>query len=86
MTREEAIKYLIEPVSTSTSDGEEKQKEFEAYKMAIKALEQQKTGKWLPLENGNPYWRRCSECDAHRRMFDYLEHYCPSCGAKMQVE
>ena len=39
MTNKEAIKYLIKPVSTSTSDGEEKQKEFEAYKMAIEALE-----------------------------------------------
>ena len=39
MTNQEAIKYLIKPVSTSTSDGEEKQKEFEAYKMAIEALE-----------------------------------------------
>ena len=45
MNREEAIKYLIKPVSTSTSDGEEKQKEFEAYKMAIEALEK------LPCED-----------------------------------
>lgn len=40
MKREEAIKYLIKPVSTSTEIGEEKQKEFEAYDMAIKALSQ----------------------------------------------
>ena len=38
MTREEAIKYLIKPVATSTEIGEEKQKEFEAYNMAIEAL------------------------------------------------
>lgn len=38
MTREEAIKYLIKPVATSTEIGEEKQKEFEAYDMAIEAL------------------------------------------------
>ena len=38
MTREEAIKYLIKPVATSTEIGEEKQKEFEAYNMAISAL------------------------------------------------
>lgn len=38
MTREEAIKYLIKPVATSTEIGEEKQKEFEAYNMAIKTL------------------------------------------------
>ena len=39
MTREEAIKYLIKPVATSTEIGEEKQKEFEAYDMAITALQ-----------------------------------------------
>lgn len=38
MTNEEAIKYLIKPVATSTEIGEEKQKEFEAYNMAIEAL------------------------------------------------
>lgn len=38
MTKEEAIKYLIKPVATSTEIGEEKQKEFEAYNMAIEAL------------------------------------------------
>ena len=39
MTREEAIKYLIKPTITSTFIGEEKQKELEAYNMAIEALE-----------------------------------------------
>ena len=39
MTKEEAIKYLIKPVATSTEIGEEKQKEFEAYDMAIEALQ-----------------------------------------------
>ena len=38
MTREEAIKYLIKPVATSTEIGEEKQNELEAYNMAIEAL------------------------------------------------
>lgn len=58
----------------------------EALKLAINVLKQQKTGRWLPLENGNPFWRRCSECDATRRMIGYFENYCPSCGAKMQEE
>lgn len=39
MTRKEAIKWLIRPVATSTEIGEVKQKEFEAYNMAIEALE-----------------------------------------------
>lgn len=38
MEREEAIKYLISPVATTTAIGEEKLKEFEAYNMAIEAL------------------------------------------------
>jgi len=45
MTREEAIKYLIKPVATSTEIGEEKQKEFEAYDMAIEALQNEETFK-----------------------------------------
>lgn len=39
MTNEEAMKYLIKPVATSTEIGEEKQKEFEAYNMAKEALQ-----------------------------------------------
>lgn len=42
MTNEEAIKYLIQPIVSSTDVGEEKQKEIDAYNMAIKALERQK--------------------------------------------
>ena len=84
MINKQAIDYLqdirTDSIRQITSEEEE------ALQIAIKALEQQKTGRWLPLENGNPYWRRCSECDAHRRMIDYLEHYCPNCGAKMQEE
>ncbi len=38
MTREEAIKYLIEPVATSTEPSEEYRKQKEAYNMAIEAL------------------------------------------------
>ena len=78
MTREEAIKYLIEPVSTSTSDGEEKQKEFEAYKMAIKALEQQKIGKWIY----NGYYE-CSECG--KTTYNDTYNYCPNCGADLSL-
>lgn len=55
MTREEAIKYLIKPVATSTEIGEEKQKEFEAYNMAIEALSKQPKDEWKYIEkDGNP--------------------------------
>ena len=42
MTNEEAIKYLIAPIVNSTDIGKEKQKEIDAYNMAIKALKRQK--------------------------------------------
>ena len=83
MTREEAIKYLIRPVSSSTIDGEEKSKEFEAYKMAIEALEQQKTGYWLNLElipndiTGHTYGE-CSVCGKLR----IVDNFCPNCGSR----
>ncbi len=37
---EEALKYLIRPIVGSTDVGKEKQKELDAYNMAIKALKQ----------------------------------------------
>ena len=39
MTYEEAIKYLIAPIATSTEPGAEYLKQKEAYDLAIKALE-----------------------------------------------
>lgn len=38
MTTEEAVKYIIRPTVTSTEVSEEKQKEIDAYNMAIEAL------------------------------------------------
>lgn len=55
MTREEAIKYLIKPVATSTEIGEEKQKEFEAYDMAIEALSQPIVAKHFDIQSGYIY-------------------------------
>ena len=54
MTREEAVKYLIKPVATSTKIGEEKQKEFEAYEMAIEALSVEAEQHWIPCSEGLP--------------------------------
>lgn len=95
MTNSEAIKYLIRPLSTSTSDGEEKQKEFEAYKMAIEALEKQKTGhfvRWYEVEekqNGEEYIPqcKCSECGTSFEPYtsNFIK-YCYVCGAKMEME
>lgn len=57
MTREEAIKYLINPVATSTAIGEEKLKEFEAYNMAIEALTNVQNihkAEWIPVSERLP--------------------------------
>lgn len=83
MTREEAIKYLIKPTITSTFIGEEKQKELNAYNMAIKALEQEpKIGHWILTDDDFVY---CSECEDsyYQRPIDASWYYCPHCGAKM---
>ncbi len=49
MTREEAIKYLIQPIVSGTDIGKEKQKELDAYNMAIKALEQEPSNDMVSL-------------------------------------
>lgn len=88
MTNAEAIKYLIRPISSSTVDGEEKSKEFEAYNMAIKALEQQKTGKWIYESEDWNKWT-CSECGWSKRTDVHVSlgyNYCPNCGADLSLQ
>lgn len=57
---------------------------LEAYKMAIKALEQEpKTGHWIYKQYGGypecgDY--HCSECD---KIDNRIPAYCPHCGARM---
>ena len=43
----------------------------------------EKTGKWIYIGNGNNGLHQCNQCGAERKMFDGLEIYCSSCGAKM---
>jgi len=91
MTREEAIKYLIKPVATSTEIGEEKQKEFKAYNMAIEALSAEaEQGEWIKTADGNgwnEWWVfKCPFCgatieDKQYRSWEY--NFCPNCGARM---
>lgn len=45
-----------------------------------------KTGHWIYIGNGHNGLNKCSECGGKRKMFDGLEKYCASCGAKMEVE
>lgn len=81
MTREEAMKWLIRPIVSSTEIGEFKAKELKAYELAIEALSEPKTGKWIltPMLSDN-YRYKCSICNSHHReRYDY----CPSCGKRM---
>jgi len=38
MTKEEAVRYLIKPICTSTIESEEYRKQLEAYTMAVESL------------------------------------------------
>ena len=53
MTREEATKWLIRPIVSSTGIGEFKAKELKAYELAIEALSEPKTG-WIPVSERLP--------------------------------
>ena len=64
---------------------------LEAYKMAMNALAELKTGCWIDIDSKSFEFHRvykCSECgnteieypeEIHRRF-----RYCPNCGAKME--
>lgn len=82
MTREEAIMWLIKPARTSTDIGEIKEKEIEAYNMAIEALQDRPTGRWV--RSGNTLI--CPICGAKGEDIkdDYCFNYCPNCGADMR--
>ena len=83
MTREEAIKYLIKPTITSTFIGEEKQKELNAYNMAIEALKQKPmTGHWIMDRQRET--RQCDKCMTVFRWSFNPHNYCPNCGAEMK--
>lgn len=88
MTREEAIEILLNMANDLQIFPESKQ--GQAFKMAIKALEQKpKTGHWFIGER--PESDReiiCSNCEQtifryHKLDFDYRPNYCPNCGAEM---
>ena len=57
---------------------------LDALNMAIKSLEEQKTGYWIPLGNyddwGNENSYKCSECG---ELNFYPDNYCHNCGAKI---
>jgi len=100
MTREEAIKYLIRPVATTTTPSEQHVKQQIAYIMAVEALKQEpvKRGKWEPHPSERE-WDICSHCHLGTKRREYGLNddgtewvteqsytHCPWCGAKMENE
>ena len=85
MTKEEAIKYLMLPVSTSTVMGEETAKQFEAYRMAVEALRQEPTAHahWIILPPVFEEICECSNCKTSFKQAYQHREYCPFCGAIM---
>ncbi|MBR3673944.1 MAG: hypothetical protein IKN65_06675 [Clostridia bacterium] len=55
----------------------------EAADMAIKALQEQKTGKWQKYEGRFDYNWECSECGCSA--WEKTD-YCAHCGARMECE
>ena len=83
MTREEAIAELQTRLTLIDKCYPEITDCRDALKMAIEALEQQKTGHWIEFDR--PWWQ-CSECGAVRENKTFMENFCPNCGADMRGE
>jgi len=94
MTNEEVIKIFKRKIEVMDSNaiccnfGNDK----EAFLIAIKALEQQKTGKWIykkelrdeSLPYGQQFKYECSICEFPSKTNVF--NFCPNCGAKMEEE
>ena len=46
-------------------------------------IEERKRGKWLETDSHEPCWYKCDQCG---RLHDFLDNYCPNCGADMRGE
>ena len=77
MTNEEAIRLL----QTQRIFGDDL---HEAFDMAIKALKERKTGKWIFGSTLGHSWMKCSECCVSQDGQTACFTYCPHCGAKME--
>lgn len=54
----------------------------EPIEMAIEALKERKTGKWITKEFG----QECGCCGEIQYGFDNRRQYCPCCGVRMEVD
>ena len=76
----EDIRKVLYEVFPMTEDDKE-----QALDLAIKALEDTPTGKWVDTGDMAEYWAeeyQCSICGAK----DHWHKYCPNCGARMETE
>ena len=44
---------------------------------------ERKKGKWIETDSHEPCWYKCDQCG---RLHDFLDNYCPNCGADMRGE
>lgn len=79
MTREEAIEWINYHIDIS--DYDEDDDLLTALKMAVKALEKQRTGRWMPHKHTDTVL--CSQCG---KCYGDEYNFCPNCGAKMESE
>lgn len=89
MTKEEARQMIATWLVSSKGANEQQgyiegwfdKEDVEAFHMAIEALSDRPTGKWISNHDG--LWN-CSECGL--RVLIYAKgNYCPNCGARMKV-
>ena len=86
MTREEKMTDLIQMYSYFAQFSNEKSKcHCEALQMAIEALQEQKTGKWIIFPPCFEEICMCSNCKTKFKEAYQHRDTCPSCGANMEV-
>lgn len=86
MTREEAIKNLNAHKTEFTCDFGWNTSVIESLDMAIKALEQKpKTGRWIE-ERTYMECQNCNDIWHYQQNQTHRFKFCPTCGAKMEVE
>ena len=68
-------------------DREQADRDIEAFKAAIKALERSKIGHWITYKalTGEVLSHRCDLCK-YEIFHQPKTNYCPNCGAKMEDE
>lgn len=86
LTTEQAIEELNDMLAFEIDEFGEVPETEEAVHMAINALKERKTGKWIFGETMGHSWMKCSECCKSQDGQTLCFTYCPNCGAKMEVD